>query len=218
MSLDRSLLHVLPARRMQYNYSSATKPTSKTWMTCTRTGRCFDISCILLFGDFLTKTLSNANGNGKFRIIEVGAGSGGTTKYIVNHLRRHGISFEYIFTDLSAFLVAAAKRRFKGIEGMEVSVLDVEKPSPDEYLGEFHVVISTNCVHATSNLKHSLLNLRKMLREDGVLALVEVTQNMFLMDIAVGLFEGWWLFNDGRSHVVAGEAFWERNMKESDVV
>ena len=171
-------------------------------------------SCILLLGEFLLKALSNADGHGKFRIIEVGAGTGGTTKYIVNYLRQHGISFEYIFTDLSASLVAAAKRRFKGIEGMEFSVLDVEKSPPDEYLGEFDVVISTNCVHATANLKHSLSNLRKMLRKDGVLTLVEVTQNMFWMDIAVGLFEGWWLFNDGRSHVVASETLWERDMKE----
>jgi hypothetical protein len=47
----------------------------------------------LLLGEFL-KAFSNSTGSGKFRILEVGAGTEGTTRYIVNHFNSHGIDFE----------------------------------------------------------------------------------------------------------------------------
>ena len=169
----------------------------------------------LLLGDFLLKAFTNASGSGKFRILEIGAGTGGTTRYIVNHLRSHGIPFEYTFTDISASLVAAAKKNFKDVEGMSFELLDIEKPPTEEHKGAFHVIIATNCIHATRKLDRSLLHLRTMLRDDGALTLIEITKNMFWLDIVVGLFEGWWLFEDGRSHALVDETHWERLMKEA---
>ncbi|KAI1127777.1 BcPKS19, polyketide synthase [Nemania abortiva] len=169
----------------------------------------------LLLGDILLKAFTNATGGGKFRILEVGAGTGGTTRYITNHLKNHGIPFEYVFTDISSSLVAAAKKQFKDVDGMSFEVLDIEKPVRADYEGEFHCIIATNCIHATRNLEVSLFHLRKMLREDGALTLIEITKNMFWLDIVVGLFEGWWLFEDGRSHALVDEKHWERAMKKA---
>ena len=41
----------------------------------------------LVLGGFLKQALTNAMGGGNFRILEVGAGTAGTTRYIVKHLR-----------------------------------------------------------------------------------------------------------------------------------
>ncbi|TGJ87742.1 hypothetical protein E0Z10_g1069 [Xylaria hypoxylon] len=169
----------------------------------------------LLLGDFLLKAFTNATGGGKFRILEVGAGTGGTTRYITNHLKNHGIPFEYVFTDISSSLVAAARKQFQGVEGMTFEVLDIEKPIKTEHEGAFHCIIATNCIHATRNLEISLSHLRKMIREDGALTLIEITKNMFWLDIVVGLFEGWWLSEDGRSHALVDEIYWERVMKKA---
>ena len=169
----------------------------------------------LLLGDFLLKAFTNASGSGKFRILEVGAGTGGTTRYIVNLLRSHGIPFEYTFTDISASLVSAARKSFKEVEGMSFELLDIEKPPIKEHKGAFHVIIATNCIHATSRLDRSLSHLRTMLREDGALTLVEITKNMFWLDLVMGQFEGWWLFDDGRSHALVSETHWERLMKDA---
>ncbi|KAI9742965.1 MAG: hypothetical protein M1818_003260 [Claussenomyces sp. TS43310] len=166
----------------------------------------------LALGEFLEKAMANPDEPGVFRILEVGAGTGGTTKYIVRHLQKLGIPFEYVFTDLSPSLVAAAKRTFKDCPEMEFATLDIEKEPQASWLGSFHFIISTNCVHATRNLTISLTSLRKLLRDDGVLTLVEITQNMFWLDIAVGLFEGWWLFEDGREHAVTPEWLWKEHM------
>ncbi|KAL9080228.1 MAG: hypothetical protein Q9157_000950 [Trypethelium eluteriae] len=172
-------------------------------------------SATLALGEFLARALSRPKTPGKFSILEVGAGTGGTTKYIVEHLQKLGIPFRYVFTDLSASLVAQAKRTFKNVPNMEFSVLDIETEPKPSWLNSFHVIISTNCIHATRNLTRSLTMLRRLLRDDGVLTLVEITHNMFWLDIAVGLFEGWWLFEDGREHAVTSEDRWQRCMMEA---
>lgn len=162
---------------------------------------------------------TNGASKGPFRILEVGAGTGGTTRYIVDHLTAHGIPFEYFFTDISGSLVQKAKTSFKDIQGMKFDVLNIEVDPPHEYIGAFHAIISTNCIHATRNLPLSLGNLRKMLREDGALALIEmtpsVTNSLYVMDVIFGLLEGWWLFNDGRSHALADVDHWKRVFMEA---
>lgn len=169
----------------------------------------------LLLGNFLTKALSSTPIQGKFRILEVGAGTGGTTRHMIDCLQNQGIEFEYVFTDISSALVAAARRQFKHVKGMSYEVLDIEKPPKTEHMGAFHCVISTNCIHATKNLDTTLLHLRKMLREDGALTLVETTQNLYWLDIVVGQFEGWWLFDDGRTYALIDEKQWEERMKRA---
>ncbi|KKP00198.1 beta-ketoacyl synthase [Trichoderma harzianum] len=169
----------------------------------------------LLLGNFLVKALSDASGKGKFRILEVGAGTGGTTRHLVDRLQKQGIEFEYVFTDVSTALVAAAKRQFKNVKGMSFEVLDIEKPPKPEHEAAFHCVVSTNCIHATKNLDISLLHLRKMIRKDGALALVETTQSLYWLDIVVGLFGGWWMFEDGRTYALIDEKQWEDRMKRA---
>jgi hypothetical protein len=52
----------------------------------------------LVLGYFLSNAFtSKATGEGKFRILEIGAGTEGTTMYIVNHLKSMGIDFEYVY-------------------------------------------------------------------------------------------------------------------------
>ena len=168
----------------------------------------------LVLGDFLTKALaSKQRGDGKFRILEIGAGTGGTTRYLVDRLRKMGVEFEYTITDLGASLASSTLKRFEDKEGLAFDRLDVEQPVKQEYLGAFHCIVATNCIHATKDLEVSLGHARQMLRDDGVLALIEITENMFWLDIVVGLLEGWWRFEDGRTHALIDEKAWERKMK-----
>ena len=154
----------------------------------------------------------NAQG-GTFHILELGGGTGGTTKYIVDFLARQGISFTYTFTDLSGSLVTAAKKKFASRTFMSFMILDIEQTPPEKFLNNFHTVISTNCIHATRNLQASTTNIRQMLRPDGFVSLVEFTRNLFWFDLVFGLLEGWWLYEDGRKHVLASENFWDRSMR-----
>ncbi|RAK98984.1 uncharacterized protein BO80DRAFT_411067 [Aspergillus ibericus CBS 121593] len=151
-----------------------------------------------------------------FEILELGAGTGGTTRYVVELLERRGIPFRYTFSDLSGSLVAAARRKFGAQHpAMQFQVVDIEKIPEAAMQGRFHAIISTNCIHATRDLELSTRHIRQMLRPDGFVSLVEFTRNMFWFDLVFGLLEGWWLFSDGRPHVLASEWFWDASMRRA---
>lgn len=168
-----------------------------------------------LLASFLQRAYETNAEGGTFHILELGGGTGGTTKYIIDFLANQGISFTYVFTDLAGSLVTAAKKKFAGLDFMEFKVLDVEKSPPKDFLNKFHTIISTNCIHATRNLEISTSNIRQMLRPDGFVSLVEFTRNMFWFDLVFGLLDGWWLYEDGRKHVLASETFWDRSMQNA---
>jgi malonyl CoA-acyl carrier protein transacylase/acyl carrier protein/SAM-dependent methyltransferase len=171
----------------------------------------------LFLARFLAQTLTqhlqdHDGGRGEIRILELGAGTGGTTSHLLEHLAAAGLGnkLRYTFTDLSSSLVVAAKKKFARYPFMEYAVLDIEQSPPAHLLGRFDMVISTNCIHATRDLTRSCTHIRRMLREGGLLCLVELTQNLFWFDLVFGLLEGWWLFEDGRSHALASEALWQK--------
>ncbi|GKT79831.1 polyketide synthase [Colletotrichum tofieldiae] len=179
------------------------------------------VTATQLLGNFLCHAFTENHGSelrpGPFHILEVGAGTGGTTRHIVDLLKRRGIQFEYHFTDISASLVQKARTSFADVDSMSFGVLDVEQEPTSELTNAFHVIISTNCIHATRDIACSLANMRKMLREDGALALVEMTapRPLYVFDVIVGLLEGWWLFEDGRSHALADVERWEQAFTEA---
>ena len=164
----------------------------------------------LVLAHYLLDVLESYSGSREIKILELGAGTGGTTKYLLEKLASTKHKFTYTFTDLSSSLVAAAKRKFAKYPFMCYDVLDVEKDPEPQLVGSYDVIISTNCIHATKDLVVSANNIRKMLRTDGVLCLVELTRNIFWFDLVFGLLEGWWMFTDGREHVLADENRWER--------
>ncbi|KAL6719406.1 hypothetical protein ACLMJK_003646 [Lecanora helva] len=164
-------------------------------------------------GSFFEKSFAGIRG--KVNILELGGGTGGTTKYILNHLTRLGVDFDYTFTDISGSLVTAAKKKFSRYNNVDFKVIDIEKTPSPELQQRYHAVLSTNCIHATQDLTKSLANILKMLRPDGFLSLVEFTRNLFWFDLVFGLLDGWWFFKDGRTHVLADESFWETSMKRA---
>ncbi|RHZ67843.1 hypothetical protein CDV55_101318 [Aspergillus turcosus] len=151
--------------------------------------------------------------NSPIRILEMGSGTGGTTAKLVPLLARLNVPVAYTVTDLSPSLVAAARKRFKEYPFMEYHVLDIEKPPTAELLQSQHLVIATNCVHATHNLATSTQNIHQILRPDGFLMMLEMTQPLPWVDLVFGLLEGWWLFDDGRQHALVPPSQWERTMR-----
>ncbi|CAG8111497.1 unnamed protein product [Penicillium salamii] len=171
-----------------------------------------------VFCDFFSKTIQLYTTDGEpFRILEIGAGTGGTTKHLIPLLQAAGIPFVYTFTEISASLLASAKRTtFKGIEGMEFRKLNIEEDPPEELLEHYHMVVSSNCVHATHDLQRSLTNICRMLRsDDGCLLLIEVTQKLAWYELVWGLLHGWWLFDDGGDYALQSAWAWDRAMQAS---
>lgn len=161
--------------------------------------------------DILARLLSRLPQNsGPLKILEMGAGTGGTTKYLVPLLARLEFPVEYTFTDLAPSFVAAARRQFKAYPFMKFRAHDIEHEPADDLIGTQHIVVASNAVHATRSLTESAKNIRKALRPDGFLMMLEMTETLPWVDIIFGLLEGWWLFHDGRVHAISHESRWEQ--------
>ena len=169
----------------------------------------------IVLAQYLVDIFHQLNTDREIRVLELGAGTGGTTKYLIGQLAACNQKFQYTFTDLSSSMVAAAKKTFKKYSFMQYAVLDIEQSPAAKFLGQYDIIISTNCIHATRDLTKSCTNIKNMLRENGVLCLVELTQNLFWFDLVFGLLEGWWLFEDGRRHALANELLWNQCLRQA---
>ncbi|KAI1086282.1 putative polyketide synthase [Rostrohypoxylon terebratum] len=173
--------------------------------------------------DFLTRLVTRLQASGlqinsehPIRILEMGAGTGGTTKRLLPLLANLGMPVEYTFTDLSPSLVAQARKTWsKKYPFMRFAVHDMEKSPSPSLVGTQHLVVASNAVHATRSLRHTTRCIHSMLRPDGFLCLIEMTRPMHWVDIVFGLFEGWWMYSDGRKHVIADEKRWEADLQAS---
>ncbi|GKT67239.1 hypothetical protein ColTof3_14578 [Colletotrichum tofieldiae] len=169
-----------------------------------------------MMADFLRRLVSNiprgghGGADGMLRILEMGAGTGGTTKWMLPLLASLDVPVEYTFTDLSPGFVAAARSKFRDYPFVKYRVHDIEKAPADDLIGTQHVVIASNAIHATVSLERSLEQTRKFLRPDGFAMMLEMTETLSWVDVVFGLFEGWWLFEDGRNHAIARETRWEK--------
>ncbi|KAK5136316.1 hypothetical protein LTR08_003689 [Meristemomyces frigidus] len=147
------------------------------------------------------------------RILELGAGTGGTTAKMVAILVALGVPVEYTVTDLSPSLVAAARKRFKGLGLLKYQVYDIEKPPSQELRQSQHIVLATNCVHATRSLVTSTGNVHQLLRPDGFLLMLEMTETIPWIDLVFGILDGWWLFEDGREHALVSPETWKETLQ-----
>jgi acyl transferase domain-containing protein/thioester reductase-like protein/acyl carrier protein/SAM-dependent methyltransferase len=169
-------------------------------------------------GDFLAllaNQVKSRSQQGTLKILEMGAGTGGTTQILVPLLASLNIQVEYTFTDLSSSMVAAARRTMgKQYPFMSFAVHDIEKAPAEDICGQ-HIIIASNAVHATHNLVESAKNVHSALRPDGMLMMLEQTEDTPLSNLIFGLFEGWWMFDDGRTHAVVPTERWTRDLQSA---
>jgi SAM-dependent methyltransferase/acyl carrier protein len=129
-------------------------------------------------------------------ILEVGAGSGGTTGAVLPRLPL-GVA-EYVFTDTSEVFLARAQEKFADYPYLRFGLLDIEKsPTAQGYAPHrYDVVVAANVLHATRDLDETLGHVLGLLAPGGVLALYETTHHPHFFDVSFGLIEGWQRFAD----------------------
>ncbi|KAI5241808.1 polyketide synthase [Aureobasidium subglaciale] len=151
-------------------------------------------------------------GDGVLRVLEMGAGTGGTSQWLIPLLASLPMRVEYTFTDLAPSFVAAARGRFSQYDFIKYRTHDIEHGAPEDLRNSQHIVIASNAIHATHDITKSASHVKEFLRSDGLLLMIEMTTPLLWVDVIFGLFEGWWLFDDGRSHAVTNEADWRRHL------
>lgn len=195
------------------------------------TGRA-DTLDVLMREDLLTKIYNVVSfGHSEFvrmlshtkpylRILEVGAGTGGTTELILRDLvdtGGHPAYSTYTFTDISAGFFPQAKERFSYASNMEYRVFDISQPPHEQGFepASFDLILAPNVVHATPCLFDTLSNLQSLLRSDGHLVLTELAAVVRAPNYIFGHFSGWWLGEaDGRPYEpYIPVARWDQELK-----
>ncbi|MBI3243489.1 MAG: acyltransferase domain-containing protein [Chloroflexi bacterium] len=143
----------------------------------------------------VVEAAQKAKGGKQLRVIEIGAGTGGTSSALLPALSPDSV---YHYTDVSDFFLARAGQNFKDYAFVRYGLLDIEQdPAAQGYTPHsFDVVVAANALHATRNLHQTLQNARTLLAPGGLLVLYEATDHQSWFDITTGLIEGWQLFED----------------------
>jgi acyl transferase domain-containing protein/SAM-dependent methyltransferase len=132
----------------------------------------------------------------KLRVIEIGAGTGGTSSALLPLLIPERARYRY--TDISATFFERARKRFDEFSFVEYGLFDLEQDLPAQGYEphSFDIVVSANAVHATRDLRAALKRLHSLLAPGGMLLLVESTSHLDWFDMTTGLIEGWQSFAD----------------------
>jgi acyl transferase domain-containing protein/SAM-dependent methyltransferase len=130
------------------------------------------------------------------RVLEVGAGTGGTTSSLLPVLPRGRTV--YYFTDLSEFFFTEAGTRFRNYPFIHFAVMDLERNPEEQGFSRhgFDLVVGANVFHATKDLDTALEHARTLLRPGGLLLLFETTTQPDWFESSIGLIEGWSRFED----------------------
>ncbi|KAF5987967.1 putative polyketide synthase [Fusarium bulbicola] len=131
----------------------------------------------------------------RMNILEIGAGTGGSTREI---LPRLGSAFStYTYTDVSGGFFDTAQDRFKDYaERMIFKTFDMNiSPGSQGFTeGSYDLVIASNVLHATLELEDMMKHVRSFLKPGGFLIILETVNNDCLrVGLPMGSLPGWWL-------------------------
>jgi SAM-dependent methyltransferase len=143
------------------------------------------------------------------RVLEVGAGTGGTTRAVIAQVAPE----RYTFTDLSTLLLRRARRRLPQ-PFFRFAVLDIERDPAAQGLavGEHDVVVAANVLHAARDLDAALAHARALLAPGGAVVLWEATRDETWFDVTIALLPGWHRHADAHraGGPLVGAAVWEQ--------
>ncbi|KAF8160216.1 hypothetical protein K438DRAFT_1776565 [Mycena galopus ATCC 62051] len=183
------------------------------------------VSAAEAFSDIL-ETLRRS-GKRFIKILEVGAGTGLLTSYIIDELKRNpDLLVEYTVTDISYALVANLARNI-AYGSVIPKAYDISKdPDPQGMHTEaYDIVVSLHVLHTATKIRQCLTGLHDLLVPGGCLLTVELdgtawTENpgSVWLDCVFGSFPEWFGYADGRDHCAMTPSSWKEQLKAANFV
>ncbi|MCV7378380.1 non-ribosomal peptide synthetase [Mycobacterium alsense] len=152
------------------------------------------------------------------RVLEIGAGVGGTSAGLVAALARYHV--HYTFTDVSHFFLARARQMFAEHDFIDYRIFDINRPPAEQGFapGSFDVVVSANVLHNAVDIDDTLAMLNRLLAPGGSLAFIDATALSHPLMISMEFKEGLHGFTDARAGTNAAfltYAQWHRALQRS---
>ncbi|MBQ7607247.1 MAG: amino acid adenylation domain-containing protein [Desulfovibrionaceae bacterium] len=131
-----------------------------------------------------------ANARDSLRILEIGAGYGTVTDFVLPKLTQKNVHYE--FTDISPFFINRAKKRYAAYPNIHYRLLDI---ASDPLLAGFaehsyDIIFAGNVLHDVADITKTLAYVAKLLSPSGVLVLQEETVFQTPFDLTMGLQQG----------------------------
>lgn len=154
-----------------------------------------------LIASYIKRVLDDIGSNGRnLKILEIGAGTGGTTASVLPIIKESNYNVEYFYTDISAGMLRIGKSQFnEKFDFVSYKVLNIDKDPLQQgfLLNEFDIVICSNVLHATYNIDETLNNVKKlMMQSNSYLFINEIIDKLDFLTVTFGLTDGWWLYSD----------------------
>jgi amino acid adenylation domain-containing protein len=162
--------------------------------------------------------------NANIRILEVGAGTGGTSQFVLEAIADDGKQGQvhYLYTDISAAFSRYGERLFaQKYPFVEFKTLDIEKdPEPQGFKPDsIDILFASHVIHATRRIETSLSHIKGLLKTNGLVLINEVTQLQDVLTLTFGLTDGWWLFQDDENRIKGSPLLdrqqWEKLLADS---
>lgn len=157
------------------------------------------------------------------RILEIGAGTAGTTLPVLEGLSRGREEpgfLDYTFTDISTgFFENARTKLDRWTQCITYKKLDISQDPSEQGFSpaEYDVVIASNVLHATQDMVATMTNVRKLLKPGGKLFLLEGNIHPTAL-LPFTLLPGWWAAEDQYRDSTEGPmmpvATWDRLLKD----
>jgi 3-oxoacyl-(acyl-carrier-protein) synthase/acyl carrier protein/SAM-dependent methyltransferase len=137
--------------------------------------------------------------DGTVHLLEIGAGTGGTTAGILDRLAPHAHRISYTYTDVSLGFRSFAERFGERAPYLSWALLDIERDPAAQRevpINHYDVVIASNVLHATTDIRRVLEHVAALMTAGGVLVLNELCSASPFTTLTFGLLDGWWRFRD----------------------
>jgi len=114
-----------------------------------------------------------ADGPTPLRVLEIGAGVGGTTAEVAPGL--DGLGVDYLFTDVTRFFLATAKEQFAAYPWMRYGLFDLNREHAEQGYppGSVDLVLAANVLHNARHVGETLAALGELLTPGGHLVFID---------------------------------------------
>nr|ALQ32770.1 putative polyketide synthase [Fusarium aywerte] len=142
--------------------------------------------------------------NPSMKILEIGAGTGSATGFVLNALTKGGTKrySSYTYTDVSTSFFIQGEEKFSKYEDIDYRLYDMEKTPQEQDIEpeSYDLVIASCVVHVTANVVNALKNIRQLLMPGGRILLSEITAEHHDQTFTLGLFPGFYKgYEEGRT-------------------